>query len=125
MFAQQVHPSDVAAMIIEPILGEGGFLTPPPSKRAPPVAEQGGRCSGKDLGFRVPPALNPEPSTSRRAHARAQLKNPSKCVHDALAPKNAVFLLGLRELCDKHGILLIFDEVRAYDDMTGLTVSTP
>ncbi|KIZ05658.1 4-aminobutyrate aminotransferase [Monoraphidium neglectum] len=54
MFAQQVHPSDVAAMIIEPILGEGGFLTPPP-----------------------------------------------------------IFLLGLRELCDKHGILLIFDEVQS------------
>jgi 4-aminobutyrate aminotransferase len=30
MFAQQAHPADVAAVIVEPILGEGGFLTPPP-----------------------------------------------------------------------------------------------
>lgn len=30
MFAQQCHPHDVAAMILEPIMGEGGFLTPPP-----------------------------------------------------------------------------------------------
>ncbi|KAF8061932.1 davT [Scenedesmus sp. PABB004] len=30
MLAQQVHPGDVAALIIEPVLGEGGFLTPPP-----------------------------------------------------------------------------------------------
>eukprot|EP00775_Hariotina_reticulata_P007774 gene7774-7972_t len=30
MLVQQVHPGDVAAMILEPVLGEGGFLTPPP-----------------------------------------------------------------------------------------------
>lgn len=54
MFQQQVHPRDVAAMIIEPILGEGGFLTPPPG-----------------------------------------------------------FMAGLRGLCDKHGILLIADEVQS------------
>lgn len=52
MLAQQVHPSDVAALIIEPILGEGGFLTPPPG-----------------------------------------------------------YLAGLRALADKHGMLLIADEV--------------
>lgn len=45
---------ETAAIIIEPILGEGGFLTPPPG-----------------------------------------------------------FLSALRTLCDKHGMLLIFDEVRA------------
>lgn len=27
---QQSHPEETAAIIIEPILGEGGFLTPPP-----------------------------------------------------------------------------------------------
>ena len=27
----QITPSEVAAIIIEPIMGEGGFLTPPPS----------------------------------------------------------------------------------------------
>ncbi|KAK9839019.1 hypothetical protein WJX74_007933 [Apatococcus lobatus] len=31
MLTQQSAPSETAAMIIEPILGEGGFLTPPPS----------------------------------------------------------------------------------------------
>eukprot|EP00898_Chlorokybus_atmophyticus_P007338 jgi/Chlat1/7605/Chrsp64S00557 len=30
MLKQQTHPSETAAVIIEPILGEGGFLTPPP-----------------------------------------------------------------------------------------------
>lgn len=30
MFATQAHPKDVAAIIVEPILGEGGMLTPPP-----------------------------------------------------------------------------------------------
>jgi acetylornithine/succinyldiaminopimelate/putrescine aminotransferase len=49
---QQVHPGDVAAIILEPIMGEGGFLTPPPG-----------------------------------------------------------FMAGLRALADKHGILLIADEV--------------
>jgi 4-aminobutyrate aminotransferase len=53
MLVQQVHPGDVAAIILEPIMGEGGFLTPP----------QG-------------------------------------------------FMAGLRALADKHGILLIADEVR-------------
>lgn len=52
MFAKQVHPKDVAALILEPILGEGGFLTPPPG-----------------------------------------------------------FMAALRALCDKHGILMIADEV--------------
>ncbi len=28
---QQSAPADTAAIIIEPIMGEGGFLTPPPS----------------------------------------------------------------------------------------------
>ena len=28
---QQSAPSETAAIIIEPIMGEGGFLTPPPS----------------------------------------------------------------------------------------------
>lgn len=48
----QVHPSDVAAIILEPVLGEGGFLTPPPG-----------------------------------------------------------FMKALRQLADKHGIMVIADEV--------------
>jgi acetylornithine/succinyldiaminopimelate/putrescine aminotransferase len=48
-----VHPSDVAAIILEPVLGEGGFLTPPPG-----------------------------------------------------------FMKALRQLADKHGIMIIADEVR-------------
>ncbi|GAB4817550.1 hypothetical protein N2152v2_004596 [Parachlorella kessleri] len=60
MFKMQTAPTDTAAIIIEPILGEGGFLTPPPG-----------------------------------------------------------FLLTLRQLCDKHGILLIFDEVQAGMGRTG------
>lgn len=48
-----MHPSDVAAIILEPVLGEGGFLTPPPG-----------------------------------------------------------FMKALRQLADKHGIMLIADEVR-------------
>ena len=53
LLKQQTAPSETAAVIVEPILGEGGFLTPPPA-----------------------------------------------------------FLPGLRKLCDKHGLLLILDEVR-------------
>lgn len=30
MLKQTTAPSETAAMIIEPILGEGGFLAPPP-----------------------------------------------------------------------------------------------
>jgi hypothetical protein len=55
MLVQQVHPGDVAAIILEPIMGEGGFLTPPRG-----------------------------------------------------------FMAGLRALADKHGILLIADEVIVY-----------
>lgn len=53
LFRQQTDPSETAAIIIEPILGEGGFLTPPPA-----------------------------------------------------------FLATLREICNEHGIVLIFDEVQ-------------
>lgn len=55
LLKQQTAPSETAAVIVEPILGEGGFLTPPPA-----------------------------------------------------------FLPGLRKLCDKHGLLLILDEVRLF-----------
>ncbi len=30
MFKMQSAPSETAAIILEPVLGEGGFLTPPP-----------------------------------------------------------------------------------------------
>lgn len=60
MLKQQSVPEDVAAIVIEPILGEGGFLTPP-----------------------------------------------------------AGFLRALRQICDKHGILLVFDEVQAGVGRTG------
>lgn len=56
----QSHPGDTAAIIVEPILGEGGFLVPPPG-----------------------------------------------------------FLTSLRKICDKHGIVLIFDEVQAGLGRTG------
>ncbi|PNW79407.1 hypothetical protein CHLRE_09g413750v5 [Chlamydomonas reinhardtii] len=61
MLATQSAPSDTAAIILEPILGEGGFVAPPPG-----------------------------------------------------------FLAGLRRLCDKHGILLIADEVQTGAGRTGL-----
>lgn len=60
MLKMETHPKDTAAIIIEPILGEGGFLVPP-----------------------------------------------------------AGFLRSLRELCDKHGIILIFDEVQCGMGRTG------
>src|SRR4029077_1045986 len=53
LFQGNVPPGEVAAMLVEPIQGEGGYLVPPDS-----------------------------------------------------------FLPGLRELCDRHGILLIFDEAQ-------------
>jgi len=56
----QIDPGDVAAILIEPVLGEGGYVPPP-----------------------------------------------------------AGFLKGLREICDRHGILLILDEVQSGFGRTG------
>jgi 4-aminobutyrate aminotransferase len=60
LLVSQVAPHDVAAILIEPVLGEGGYVPPP-----------------------------------------------------------AAFLKSLREICDKHGILLIFDEVQSGFGRTG------
>jgi 4-aminobutyrate aminotransferase len=60
VFAGNVPASEVAAILIEPILGEGGYVVPPDG-----------------------------------------------------------FLAGLRALCDRHGILLIFDEVQSGIGRTG------
>ncbi len=54
LLAQQTSPADTAAIIVEPVLGEGGYVPAPPE-----------------------------------------------------------FLRGLREICDKHGIMLIVDEVQS------------
>lgn len=60
IFEHLIEPAAVAAMIVEPIQGEGGYITPPKA-----------------------------------------------------------FLQGLRNICDKHGILLIFDEVQTGVGRTG------
>jgi len=60
LFEANVPPKEVAAILVEPILGEGGYIVPPES-----------------------------------------------------------FLPGLRALCDRHGILLIFDEVQCGVGRTG------
>ncbi|WP_210467845.1 aspartate aminotransferase family protein [Sporosarcina sp. 6E9] len=60
LFNHQVSPEEVACMIIEPVLGEGGYIIPP----------------------------------------KAWLKK-------------------IREICDRHGILLIFDEVQTGFGRTG------
>jgi 4-aminobutyrate aminotransferase len=60
VFDYLAYPENVAAVIIEPVLGEGGYVVPPKK-----------------------------------------------------------FLTGLREICSKHGILLIFDEVQSGYGRTG------
>jgi 4-aminobutyrate aminotransferase len=60
LFPRTVSPDDVAAIVVEPVLGEGGYLVPPRE-----------------------------------------------------------FLAGLRQICDEHGILLVFDEVQAGMGRTG------
>lgn len=60
LLSQQIDPKDVAAILIEPVLGEGGYV--------------------------------PAPSS---------------------------YLRGLREVCDKHGILLILDEIQTGFGRTG------
>ncbi len=60
LLASQTAPKDTAAILIESVLGEGGYVVPPVS-----------------------------------------------------------FMKGLREICDKHGIMLIFDEVQSGFGRTG------
>ena len=60
LLASQTAPKETAAILVEPVLGEGGYVVPPVS-----------------------------------------------------------FVKGLREICDKHGILLIFDEVQSGFGRTG------
>jgi len=60
VFSQQVNPLEVAAIVIEPVLGEGGYVPAPPA-----------------------------------------------------------YLQGLREVCDKYGIMLILDEVQTGFCRTG------
>lgn len=60
LFKHQVTPDEVACMIVEPVLGEGGYIVPP-----------------------------------------------------------AAWLKKMREICSKHGILLIFDEVQTGFGRTG------
>jgi 4-aminobutyrate aminotransferase len=60
LFARTVAPTEVAAIVVEPVLGEGGYIVPPRQ-----------------------------------------------------------FLVGLRELCDRHRILLVFDEVQSGMGRTG------
>lgn len=103
----QVHPQDVAAFILEPVLGEGGFLTPPPGfmKALRQLADKHGimiiadevrscsyfACGGGGLGM-----VYFFGGRGRRGRQCVQLG----------------FMQALRQVADKHGIMIIADEVR-------------
>jgi Aminotransferase class-III len=65
VLSQQTAPKDTAALIVEPVIGEGGYVPAPPA-----------------------------------------------------------FLAGLRDICDKNGLLLVFDEVQTGFGRTGKYFAT-
>ena len=103
MLQMQTAPFETAAVFLEPILGEGGFLSPPPGfmRALRTLCDKHGILVIADEVWGSVGIRGEVWGSGSRSRGRAASTH--------LRP--AGFMRALHALCDKHGILIIADEV--------------